>query len=95
MEKKDPIAEPWWRPSIIFFANLNGWIFGPVLAAVILGMWLDKKFNTGSKFTVGLIGLAFVMSMYKLITIARAEMKKLAKEKEEKKNKKNKHPNNQ
>ncbi len=66
------------------FFKLNIWIVAPVLASIFFGKWLDKKIGTESKFTVILIGIAFVFSMIGLIVESKRaikEMDKIGKEK--------------
>ncbi len=62
--------------GLVLFFKLNIWIIAPVLGSILLGKWLDGKMETGSKFTMILIGVAFVFSMIGLIV----ESKKAAKE---------------
>lgn len=80
-----------WSLALRVMAQLSGWIAFPVIIALFLGKWLDKKFNTEPWLFLGTIGLAFLISMYGLIIKALKEFKKIEKEAEEaKKNNLNK-----
>ena len=68
-------------------ATLSGWIAFPVVIALFLGKWLDKKFQTDPWLFLATIGLAFLISMSGLITSALKEFKKIEKEYDAKKNK--------
>lgn len=67
-------------------AALSGWIAFPVIIALFLGKWLDKKFNTDPWLFLATIGLAFLISMYGLVINALKEFKKIEKEYNDKKN---------
>ena len=53
----------WWRPAVAIFANISGWIAGPIIVALFLGKYLDKKYNSGSWFFIGLTVIAFFISI--------------------------------
>ncbi len=80
-----------WSLALKVMAKLSGWIAFPIIIATFLGQWLDKKFGTEPWLFLGTVGLAFLISMYGLITNALSEFKKIDKEYEEnKKDKDNK-----
>lgn len=81
-----------WSSALRVMVNLSGWIAFPVIIGVILGKWLDRKFNTEPWLFLGTVGFCFLISMYGLIINALKEFKKVEKEyeqskKEEDKNK--------
>ncbi len=84
IEEKPEI--PWWQPGIQLFARLSGWIGGPIILAVFLGKFLDRKYNTEPWLFLVTVGISFVISMVMLIKIGFEEFKKI--EKQETKNKK-------
>ena len=51
MGKKE-IQQQWWRPALIMFSQVSGWIIGPIVAATLLGKYLDKKFDTHPYFWI-------------------------------------------
>jgi hypothetical protein len=63
--------------GLALFFKLNVWIVAPVLGSIFLGKWLDQKMETESKFTVILIGFAFVFSMIGLIVESRKAIKEI------------------
>jgi len=76
---------PWWQPSLVLFMRLSGWIAGPVIAAVFIGKWLDKKYNSEPWLFLVTVGIAFFFSMFGIIRDSMKEIKRI--EREEKKNK--------
>lgn len=63
--------------GLSLFFKLNVWIIAPVLGSIFLGKWLDQKMQTESKFTVILIGIAFVFSMVGLIVESRKAVREI------------------
>jgi hypothetical protein len=67
----------WWQPAIIMFAKLSGWIAAPIIIALYLGKWLDKKYDSAPRLLIICIGLAFFISMIGLTKEAVREYKKI------------------
>lgn len=63
--------------GLALFFKLNIWIVAPVLGSILLGKWLDQRMDTESKFTVILIGIAFVFSMIGLIVESRKAIREI------------------
>jgi len=78
----------WWQPAVIMFLKLSAWIASPVIIALFLGKWLDKKFNTAPWLFLLCIGFAFFISMIGLIKNTLAEYKKIEETAKEEKAKK-------
>jgi magnesium-transporting ATPase (P-type) len=62
-----------------------------IIAALLLGLYIDQRFNTRPWFTIGLIVVSIPVSLVLMIVIVRAAMKKMKietplKTKQEKKN---------
>lgn len=76
----------WWKPAIKLFSVLTGWIVVPVIIALFLGKYLDKRYGTEPWIFVALIIIAFLTSMLKIAMTAKQYMKDLAKEEEDTKN---------
>lgn len=70
----------WWQPGLILFGRLSGWIVGPVILALIVGQWIDKKYPVSPWGTLGVVGLAFIVSMVGIVKEGIAAMKKAEKE---------------
>lgn len=87
MEENNGGKMPWWQPSLILFGKLSGWIAGPVIIAIFLGKYLDKKYNTEPWLFLLSVGVAFIFSIFGIVRDSLKEMKRIEKE-ESKKEKK-------
>jgi F0F1-type ATP synthase assembly protein I len=76
---------PWWRPAVLIFSNISGWIVGPIIIALIVGKYLDKKYNSDPWFFLGLTGIAFFISIFGIVKILMKYLKEIEIEAEEKK----------
>ena len=76
---------PFWQPAVLMFSRLSGWIVGPIILAIFLGKWLDKRYDTEPWLFLGCVGLAFVISMVGLVKDAFVEMDKLSRDEKNKK----------
>lgn len=74
-KKKNKVA--WWQPAIVLFIRLSGWIAAPVLIAIFLGRWLDKKYDSEPWLFLGCVGAAFIISIVGLIKNTITEYKKI------------------
>jgi len=74
-DKKNNIA--WWQPALIMFVKLSGWIGFPIIIALFLGKWLDKKYDSEPWLLLSCIGVAFVISMVGLVKETASEYKKI------------------
>jgi F0F1-type ATP synthase assembly protein I len=90
MKEQENPNIPWWQPGIQLFARLSGWIGGPVIVAVFLGKFLDRKYQTEPWLFLATVGVAFVISMIALIRIGFREFRKIE---TEARNEKIKNPN--
>jgi len=79
---------PWWQPTLVLFVKLSGWIIGPVLVAIIVGQWLDRKYHTKPWLFLLAVGVAFILSMIGIIRDTVKEFKKIEKEAGKKEDKK-------
>lgn len=83
-ETKQAERAVWWQPALMVFARLSGWIVAPVVLAVFLGKWLDRKYSTEPWLFLATVGFSFFISIFGLAKNAVEEFKKI--EEEEKKN---------
>ena len=67
---------PFWQPALLMFSRLSGWIIGPIILAVWLGKWLDKRYHTEPWLFLLCVGLAFIISTIGLVKDAYKEMDK-------------------
>ncbi len=80
-EKKETAARgqaAWWQPAIMMSAKLSAWVAGPIIIALYLGKWLDKKYDSAPKLLLLCVGLAFITSMVGLIKNTITEAKKIS-----------------
>lgn len=79
---------PWWQPGLILFMKLSGWIAGPIIIAVFVGKWLDRKYNSEPWLFLVSVGVAFFLSMFGIIRDSMREIKKIENEAKANKEKK-------
>lgn len=60
--------------------NSTAWIVGPVLVGVMVGNWLDQKYNTAPWLFLISVGVCFIISMFGLIRSALTEFQNIEKE---------------
>jgi len=85
-EKKGANNEVWWRPAVMMFFELSGWIAGPVIIAIFLGNWLDEKYGTEPWLFLSSVGLAMVISIVGIVRGAGKAIKEMEKFDTKKKN---------
>ena len=60
----------WWAPAVEIFSAVSSWIVVPLVGALILGKYLDKKWGTEPWMFISLAGLGFVatcVGIYKVM----------------------------
>lgn len=62
---------------MILFAKLSGWIAGPIIIALFIGKWLDKKYGTEPWLFLLSVGIAFVFSTFGIVRDSLREMKRI------------------
>jgi F0F1-type ATP synthase assembly protein I len=85
--------ELWWRPGVMIFTNISGWIAGPIIIALILGKYLDKKYNSDPWFFLGLTAIAFFISIFGIVKILMKYLKEIEREAKEKREQKENNQN--
>ncbi|OIP81755.1 MAG: hypothetical protein AUK20_00155 [Parcubacteria group bacterium CG2_30_45_37] len=80
--------QAWWQPAILMFFRLSVWIAVPIIIALFVGKWLDKKYQSEPWLFLLSIGLAFIVSLSGLIKNTIAEYKKIEEAERTKINKK-------
>jgi len=76
---------PWWEPGMVLFARLSGWIAGPIILAVFIGKWLDKKYETTPWLFLTTVGVAFIISSIGIVREAKDMMNKIIEDEKKKK----------
>lgn len=64
MENKN--KEAWWRPGLVIFTKVSAYIAGPIVLALIVGKYLDKKYNSAPWIFLGLTLIAFTFSLFSI-----------------------------
>jgi len=78
-DQKKNIKIAWWQPALMVFLKLSVWIATPIIVALYLGEWLDKKYNSEPWIFLICIGIAFTISMIGLVSNTIKELKKIDK----------------
>ncbi|MBU1131971.1 AtpZ/AtpI family protein [Patescibacteria group bacterium] len=78
-DKEQQKKNSWWQQPLELFAQIAGWLVFPILIALVLGQWLDKKFNTAPTLYLACVGIAFVISIVGMIRQSMIAMKKIDK----------------
>lgn len=76
---------PWWQPGMLLFGRLSGWIAGPIIAALFVGKWLDKKYDSEPWMFLASVAIAFIVSSVGIVRESKIVMNKII-EDEKKKN---------
>jgi hypothetical protein len=50
------------KTNIEIFGIISSWIVGPIVLALLLGSWLDDKYNHENFFTLTAVGIAFIIT---------------------------------
>jgi F0F1-type ATP synthase assembly protein I len=85
VEQEKKVEVPFWQPALLMFSRLSGWIVGPIILAIFLGKWLDRRYDTEPWLFLTCVGVAFVISMVGLVKDAMGEIDKFNKEDQNKK----------
>jgi len=69
-----------WQIGLYLFSQLTAWIAVPLIFAVFLGKWLDKKYDTSPWLFLLTVAVAFVISNIGIARQAIKAMKQIEKE---------------
>lgn len=92
--KDEKSKELWWRPAMIIFTQVTGWIAAPIIIALFVGKALDNKYGTEPWVFLSLTAIAFVISCLGIVRITIKYTKKIEKELKEKKEKEDREKGN-
>lgn len=53
------------------FGRMSGWVAGPVVIALLLGKWLDRRYGTAPYLFIVFIAVGFVASIYGIMKESR------------------------
>lgn len=54
----------WWAPGLIIFTKISSFIAIPIIIALFVGKYFDKKYNTEPYIYIICILLAFLSSIF-------------------------------
>lgn len=80
----EKITAPWWQPGLLLFYRLSGWIAGPIIIALFIGKWLDKKYGMEPWLFLLSVGVAFIISTIGISKDALKEIRRIENEAKEK-----------
>ena len=66
-----------WQPAVFLFFKISGWIAFPVVISLVVGKWLDRRFETEPIFFLSLTAIAFGISLYGIVRESKKTMKDL------------------
>lgn len=82
--KEKNTTEAWWKPGILLFTKVSASTVVPIVFALVLGKYLDTKYNTTPLVFLSLTGLAFLVSLMTIWKHLTTYMKALEKEEDNK-----------
>ncbi len=66
-----------WVPALEIFSQVSSWIVGPIIFALIVGKYLDGRFDTKPWIFLGFTGMAFIVSAYGIVKVVSKYMKNI------------------
>ncbi len=72
----------WWKPGIILFTKVSIYIIVPIILALYIGKYLDKKYHTAPWVFLILTFISFLMSLFIVWKNFKKYIKKLEEENE-------------
>lgn len=85
MQNDSSEQAPWWQPGLILFSKLSTWIAIPILLALFIGKYLDKRLGTDPWLFLSFTGVSFIISTIGLVYESSKAMKKIEEEEQRKK----------
>jgi F0F1-type ATP synthase assembly protein I len=70
----------WWVKPLEIFLRISVWIAIPVIGALFLGKFLDKKLGTDPWMFLGLTGIAFILSCIGIVRETQTYLTEIEKE---------------
>ena len=74
----------WWQPALTIGAQVTGWIAGPIVLALFLGKWLDRRYDSEPWLFIASMTVAFIITSAGIARVSIGYIKKIEKEVEEK-----------
>ena len=74
-----------WRQAIQIFSEISTWVIVPIVVALVLGKYLDSRYETEPWIFLSLTGFSFVVSIGGIAKILAKYIKEIEKENQNKK----------
>lgn len=84
MKENISTKQAWWMPAVVLFIRMSFWIAGPIVIALFVGKYFDKRFNSEPKIFILSTAIAFLISVISIVRISKKYIEKLEKEAREK-----------
>ncbi|MDQ5971735.1 MAG: hypothetical protein QG566_681 [Patescibacteria group bacterium] len=84
MKENINTKQAWWMPALVLFIRMSFWIAGPIVIALFVGKYFDKRFNSEPKIFILSTVIAFLISVISIVRISKKYIEKLEKEAREK-----------
>jgi F0F1-type ATP synthase assembly protein I len=56
----------WWKPGLVIFSKVSASVAIPIVLALFIGKYLDKKYNSEPWIFLGLTAIAFIISIFSI-----------------------------
>lgn len=57
---------PWWKPGLVIFTKVSASVAIPIVLALFIGKYFDKKYNSEPWIFLGLPAIAFAISIFSI-----------------------------
>jgi len=74
---KNLTGGPWWKEGVKLMSDVSTWVVVPIVGALVLGKFLDRRFGTEPVIFLALAGFGFLVTCYGIWKIVKDYMKKL------------------
>lgn len=85
IDSEKEVKDQWWLPGMLLFINVIGWVAGPVIIALLVGRWLDDKYQTSPWILLIFVFVAFVFSIIGIVKETNKTIKQIEGNKKEEK----------
>ena len=75
--QNNKIGGPWWKEGVRLMSNVSTWIVVPVILALVVGKFLDKRLGTEPLILLVCVGVSFLVSAYGIVKTVKEYTKNL------------------
>jgi F0F1-type ATP synthase assembly protein I len=87
--ENDQKGKVWWQPAIVMFAKVSVWVAIPIILALFIGKYFDKRYGTDPWIFISLTGIAFIVSIFGIWKMLKKYIKEMNLEERNKNQEKN------